>query len=582
MNRTADNKRPIEQILVVKAGATTVQSGGEAFTTAATGDVNLTDGEIRVFSSNGFGTVANNTAIAPSDTVTAAPEVFVALGNTALTEKHPLTTRPYEKSANINGNSKIIYNYRAAQRPTYDTWTVGAAVGATGAINLEDETEYVLRIAFFGRDMDEAYAAHHKPPSYTANYVSKDYTTLGHTDAEATDDIIQQLAYNINLNASVLKFNKPSTASRKPMVAFAVDSTGANGVSIKSLKPGTFIPVLNSSIGLRGITATWDIIKSFENSTLTSSATVVPIDLTLAGNAAAAGTALTSPSGGNYSNGFEGVLTLTGNAGNTETVTVGTKVYTFQTTLTNVDGNVLIGATAAASIQNLVNAINLGPGAGTAYAAATVAQPETIRAREGAGDTMVVNGSAASASTETLTNGSWGAANLAAVNRVSGKADHLMLMAVDRTPTFEDRIPYLKTRLQVGLIDGFNETTVTVTNVQDSSEGEGTSRQWEIFYDNTHRQRQYDQYRGFEDLKIRYDNPIIDGTFYDAVNVEHYHADLIGTDTIVKPFKLIILIPNAESSDNGDLTVDANGASAVTTVLLPWINSTNWPVVSVR
>lgn len=59
-----------------------------------------------------------------------------------------------------------------------------------------------------------------------------------------------------------------------------------------------------------------------------------------------------------------------------QTVTVGGKTYTFQATLTNVDGNVLIGANLAASIQSLAAAMNLGngtrgTGSGTLYAAAT-------------------------------------------------------------------------------------------------------------------------------------------------------------------------------------------------------------------
>lgn len=68
------------------------------------------------------------------------------------------------------------------------------------------------------------------------------------------------------------------------------------------------------------------------------------------------------------------VLTSTGvNVSNADTVTVGGKVYTFQTTLTNVDGNVLIGASTAASLANLAAAINLSAGAGTTYAAAMTA-----------------------------------------------------------------------------------------------------------------------------------------------------------------------------------------------------------------
>lgn len=59
------------------------------------------------------------------------------------------------------------------------------------------------------------------------------------------------------------------------------------------------------------------------------------------------------------------------NFSNGDTITVGGKTYTFQTTLTNTDGNVLIGTTAAQSLGYLASAIsNLG-GRGTAYATDT-------------------------------------------------------------------------------------------------------------------------------------------------------------------------------------------------------------------
>lgn len=111
-------------------------------------------------------------------------------------------------------------------------------------------------------------------------------------------------------------------------------------------------------------------------------------------------------------------LTLTGLPLDTETITVGARTYTFQDVLTNVDGNVKIGATAAATINNLVAAINLGGGAGTAYAAATTANTQ-VTAVDGPGDTVIFTAKApgtggnAYASTETLTNGSFGGATFA-------------------------------------------------------------------------------------------------------------------------------------------------------------------------
>lgn len=71
------------------------------------------------------------------------------------------------------------------------------------------------------------------------------------------------------------------------------------------------------------------------------------------------------------------VLTIVSgqNAADNETVVIDGKTYTFQTTLTNVDGHVKIGADAATSLGNLKAAINLSAGAGTKYAAATTLHP---------------------------------------------------------------------------------------------------------------------------------------------------------------------------------------------------------------
>lgn len=54
-------------------------------------------------------------------------------------------------------------------------------------------------------------------------------------------------------------------------------------------------------------------------------------------------------------------------------VQIAGKLYTFQTTLTNVDGNVAIGVDLPTSISNFAAAVNLGAGSGSAYAAATTA-----------------------------------------------------------------------------------------------------------------------------------------------------------------------------------------------------------------
>jgi len=87
------------------------------------------------------------------------------------------------------------------------------------------------------------------------------------------------------------------------------------------------------------------------------------------------------------------VLTLSGNVSNNNTVACGGVTYTFKTALTSpaVANEVLIGASAEASIDNLVLAITAGSGAGTNYGTGTVVNPLATAAK-------------ASASTMTATN----------------------------------------------------------------------------------------------------------------------------------------------------------------------------------
>jgi len=125
-------------------------------------------------------------------------------------------------------------------------------------------------------------------------------------------------------------------------------------------------------------------------------------------------TTLTSAGGATAST---GVLTGTANFGNTETVTIDGKVYTFQSALTDVDGNVFIGADLENSLLNLLRAINLGAGSGSLYAASTTLH-STVSAIASDATTMTVQAKAAGpggdaiTTTEGAANASWGGATL--------------------------------------------------------------------------------------------------------------------------------------------------------------------------
>ena len=84
-----------------------------------------------------------------------------------------------------------------------------------------------------------------------------------------------------------------------------------------------------------------------------------------------------------------GVLTLTGLPLNTETTVIGGKTYTWQDTLTDVDGNLLIAGSASLCLDTLIAAIELGAGADTLYAL-SMTTPGDVTVAAGAGDTMDV------------------------------------------------------------------------------------------------------------------------------------------------------------------------------------------------
>lgn len=112
-------------------------------------------------------------------------------------------------------------------------------------------------------------------------------------------------------------------------------------------------------------------------------------------------------------------LTGTVNFANGETVTINGKVYTFESSLTNVDGHVKIAASLALSLVNLLNAINRdGNGvAGTDFAAATTAHT-TVTATGSTSTTLSIRSilygvvGNAYATTETCSNASWGGATM--------------------------------------------------------------------------------------------------------------------------------------------------------------------------
>ena len=148
-----------------------------------------------------------------------------------------------------------------------------------------------------------------------------------------------------------------------------------------------------------------------------------------------------------------GVLTASGVFTDTQTVVVGGKTYTTQTTLTNVDGNVYKGANAAAGLQNLYDAINLTGTPGTQYAAAMTANTR-VAATGVTATTLTVKALTPGevgnliASTETQTNAAWGAAVL---QNGAGTVNDWATSAIANSQLNADAMRMLKTLTVAGV-----------------------------------------------------------------------------------------------------------------------------------
>lgn len=181
------------------------------------------------------------------------------------------------------------------------------------------------------------------------------------------------------LSAAVLSTSLTGTNNDLDITAATQGSAG-NSISVAYVDPGTINASLSVSVSGTAITvnlATTNSAKATQ--TLTSDAT--------------------APSDG-------------------DKVLIGAYTYTFKTALTGLPFEVLIGASAAASLDNLKSAINNSTGEGTTYGSNTAQHPQVV-ATTNTDTTQVIEakfvGAYANsiATTETSSHLSWGAATMA-------------------------------------------------------------------------------------------------------------------------------------------------------------------------
>jgi hypothetical protein len=147
----------------------------------------------------------------------------------------------------------------------------------------------------------------------------------------------------------------------------------------------------------------------------------------------------------------------------------------------------------------------------------------------------------------------------------NGVAEAILLIGTDRRLVFEDRIPEIKTRLQVALKAGFDYKAVYNDEVSFAYEGEGQGRPLNLWYKATHGQRRYALSHESAPI-VEFDSPITESATYVQYLIHHVDTAQVGTGNLVNsPKKEIILVPSADSTTIAGLEA----------VLGPWAISAN-------
>mgnify|MGYP001614679159 CR=1 FL=1 len=129
-----------------------------------------------------------------------------------------------------------------------------------------------------------------------------------------------------------------------------------------------------------------------------------------------------------------------------------------------------------------------------------------------------------------------------------GVADLIMLVALDADLAFKDRIPQVKTRLQVGLTTGFDFNTVNHKQYEQPFEGHGKGRALDLIYKATMGQRLYNL-NHVEDPITEFPSPIITTTNYVTYIVNHVGYSQVDTLNYVdSPQSTFLLSPTGDST----------------------------------
>lgn len=457
-------------------------------------------------------------------------------------DNRPGVKRAYESSAVIQADEKVWVNIKSAKAASY-------SIVALADINVSDETEYRLRIGFFGKYHDIMYSGGTtSTPVYSPYYVSPDYSALitaGDLSGtpEALDHLVKNLVAETNKNSAAFSLPQINRGGQQLVMALATAADGAAS--------GTVTVVDYTAVG--GVSVTINGIVIQEGVDWTSGAASNEADAALL--AAAIATNGTLVGAGITAEAVGAVVTIKapGAAGNAVTLVTSSApaISVSGATLTGGVGVGIAALTAGATVP--VFAYTGPNGTVTKSYTFNAEQVASLKGGMGTGYESII------------------LADITAIADVAD-ADSILFIGLDR-PVFqaEDRLKGYKVRIEVGLTSGF--TTAATFKISNAFEGRGTAKQIQDWYVETQQRRDNDiQFRGVGVQKIEYPHDMLDlgGSYYDVVIITHSTTKQGAIGTRDVNLQSTVIITNPEFKNGLPAGTPSSNTLKVPTAIENW------------
>jgi hypothetical protein len=408
----------------------------------------------------------------------------------------------------------------------------------------------------YGRNTDDLNLAYSKN-----SYASYD---------DPIDKLLQELAYKGAVRSKIVAA-QPSwnpVAPNKEVFPFLLNLGGNfEGVALGTIALGDQIPVME----YQGTTITYTADAAFlqtvnqwiaNSSNITATTTIVPINLTTAGDKSVAGATITITNNTNLA---------------TDTVTIGTTGLVEGTDFDAGSDNT--AAQLAVTATNLAEAINDADEGVTATASGAVV-------------TIVANTKGTAGNSIVLTYTDQGSVGLTVATLGSGtlgggdetNADGIVFMGLDHdiAPAYDD-IANLKVTVSAEAGQYFTETTYTKTVVCDPTENKGLGRVFKIDYDSAaFAQTGSQQLAGHSDELLLAPNYIDEDQLYTCYVIDLQDTQSTLTIDVKHQKRLMILLPAETDVSTTDAATGVTASTSATTtvsdleaILGAWLKSAN-------